>query len=149
MTFSCLHLVPTHLFLLLMHARESFGNPVTMPTLTPGGADAARHDKTVELDFAECTVSFVFNWQVPTLIRLTAPSILCLHWSSEYGWKKTFKYCVDFLLSIHDCLVLSLTQQSYHIYLPCDDFRIFSDRPPPFSSLARDFASYATKNWYS
>ena len=127
-----------------------------MVILFLGNVDIAHHnDKIVDLDlpiFDDYTISFIFCWQIPVLIGCNRPSILCLCWSGEYGWKK-HKYWVMFSLSIQGYLSILLRNLAIFTYifivsLGGDYFTPLSWNCPLLSSsLAKDFVPYDTKNW--
>ena len=127
-----------------------------MVILYPSNVDVAHHnDKIVDLDLAiidDYTISFIFCWQIPMLIGCNSPSILCLCWSGECGWKK-HNYHVMFSLLIHGYLSVLLSNLAIFTYvfivsLECDYYTPLSWHFPLLSSsLAKDFVSYDTKNW--
>lgn len=83
-----------------------------MPILIPGDVDAAHHnDKTVDLDFLiidDCTMSFIFHWQIPVLIGFNSPSILCLTEAVNMAGEK----------HNHHVMFMAVSPQPYSAILP-------------------------------
>lgn len=123
-----------------------------MPILIPGDVDAAHHnDTTVDLDFLiidDCTMSFIFHWQIPVLNAFNSPSIPCLTEAVNMAGEK----------HNHHVMFMAVSPQPYSAILPhlstylsslSDDYftsSLSSRLPPLSSSLGKDFVSYDTKN---